>query len=276
MRRTAARWPRSRKAATRRRPAGRGRTSAGCWHAPARSPPREAARAIGVTHSAFRNRRPPAFCDALQAVFPHLDVVIACRLLSGVYSGIVPDGIAGLGTGDWAGDPAVLLSCVKRRTAAESVNLPRPAVRLLGQWLTHSLLLRGLVPPAGRGRLWLGLSYAGKPVLIREIDRVAVQRRARRHDLPGTGGRPLKIRRARIRTTHHAMRDKKARTGGARATIGPNRTPAAEGGHYLSATTTAQRHAIETVIEDARHDLLRRPRSSARRTPPGSSGTTRS
>ncbi|MGV9870850.1 hypothetical protein [Rhodococcus koreensis] len=44
----------------------------------------------------------------------------------GVYSGIVPDGIADLGVGDieWAGDSTVLLSYVKRRTAAESLNLP--------------------------------------------------------------------------------------------------------------------------------------------------------
>lgn len=218
------------------------------------------ARAIGVTHGVFHNRRPPAFYDALRAVFPHLDVVIAYRLLFGIYSGIVPDGIAELGVEDidWAGDSTVLLSYVKGRTAAESLNLPRPAVRLLEQWLTHSSLLRGLVAPADRDRLWLGLSSVGKPLLIREIDRVAVQRWVQRHGLLGTDGRPLKIHRARIRTTHHAMRDKKAWTGNARATIDPNHTPAVEGDHYLSATTAGQRHAVETVIEDAQHDLLRR------------------
>ena len=145
------------------------------------------ARAIGVTHSVFHNRRPPAFYDALRALFPHLDGVIAYRLLFGVYSGIVPDGIADLGVDDieWAGDSTVLLSYVKRRTAAESLNLPRPAVRLLEQWLSHSSLLRGLVAPADRDRLWLGLSFVGKPFLIREIDRVGIQRWVGRHGLLG-------------------------------------------------------------------------------------------
>ena len=43
---------------------------------------------------------------ASRDLFPHLDVAIAYRLLFGVYSGIVPDGIDDLATGDidWAGD----------------------------------------------------------------------------------------------------------------------------------------------------------------------------
>ncbi|MGH3400646.1 MAG: hypothetical protein ACRDPO_38790 [Streptosporangiaceae bacterium] len=38
----------------------------------------------------------------------------------------------------------------------------------------------------------------------------------------------------------------------------PNHTPAVEGDHYLSATTSAQRHLVEKIGEDAQHDLLRR------------------
>ena len=90
-------------------------------------------------------------------LFPPQDVVISYRLLFGVYSGIVPDGIEDLATGDidWAGDASVLLSYVKRRTAAESLNLPRRAVRLLEQWLAHSALLRSLACPAtGSGYGW--------------------------------------------------------------------------------------------------------------------------
>ena len=68
----------------------------------------------------------------------------------------------------------------------------------------------------------------------------------------------MKIHRARIRTTHQSMRDKSTWTGSARATIDPNHTPAVEGDHYLSATTPAQRHLVETIVEDAQHDLLRR------------------
>lgn len=55
---------------------------------------------------------------ASAAVFPHLTVVVAYRLLFGIYSGIVPDGIDDLGVEDidWAGDSTILLSYVKGRT----------------------------------------------------------------------------------------------------------------------------------------------------------------
>jgi hypothetical protein len=233
-----------------------------CWLM-ARLGPRatpEVASTIGASHQVLRKRGAGVFDAALQAVFPHLGVVIAYRLLFGIYSGIVPDGIADLGVDDidWAGDSTILLSYVKRRTAAETLNLPRPAVRLLEQWLAHSALLRGLVAPAHRDRLWLGLSQPGSPRLIRTVDRVAIQRWVRRHGLIGADDQPLRIQRARIRTTHHAMRSKNAWTGNARATIDPNHTAAVEGDHYLTATTPGQRHAVETIIEDAQHDLLRR------------------
>jgi hypothetical protein len=220
----------------------------------------ELARAIGVSHSVLRRRGAPVFDEALQAVFPHLDVVIAYRLLFGVYSGIVPDGIADLEVGDidWAGDSTVLLSYIKRRTAAESLNLPRRAGRLLEQWLAHSALLRGRVGHNDRDRLWLGVCLPGNPRLIRTVDRNAIARWVRRYSLTGTDGKPMRIQRARIRTTHHAMRSKNAWTGNARATIDPNHTAAVEGDHYLTATTPGQRHAVETIIEDAQHDLLRR------------------
>ena len=68
-------------------------------------------------------------------LFPHLqDAVIAYRLLFGIYSGIVPDGIDDLVVDDidWAGDATILLSYVKGRTAAECVEpaaAGRPAAR---------------------------------------------------------------------------------------------------------------------------------------------------
>jgi hypothetical protein len=213
---------------------------------------------LGIPASAVHDRG--GFHEATRAAFPHLDTLIAYRLLFGIYSGIVPDGIADLVTSDidWAGDSTVLLSYVKGRTAAESLNLPRPAVRLLEQWLAHSALLRGFVPPPERGKLWLGMSQAGRSRLVRQVDRVAIQRWAVRYGVHGEDGQPLKIHRARIRTTHQAMRDKATWTGSARATIDPNHTPAVEGDHYLTAATPAQQHAVETIVEDAQHDILRR------------------
>ena len=221
----------------------------------------EAAEAIGMSINVFRHRGTTAvFHEAALAMFPHLEVVIAYRLLFGIYSGIVPDGIADLEIGDidWAGDSTVLLSYVKRRTAAESTTLPRPAVRLLEQWLAHSALLRSFVPPDEQTTLWLGMSQPGYSRRLEEVSRSAVGRWTRRHGIVGDDGEPLKLHRSRIRTTHHAMRDKKSWTGNARATIDPNHTAAVEGDHYLSATTPGQRHAVETIIADAQHDILRR------------------
>ena len=92
-----------------------------------------------------------------------MEVRTAYRLLLGMYSGIVPDGIADLGVGDidWAGDATVLLGYVKRRTAAESVTLPRKAVRLLEQWLEHSALTREHAPAGLAGAC--GCTTTGSP-----------------------------------------------------------------------------------------------------------------
>lgn len=220
----------------------------------------EVAPMVGTSHQMLRRRGGRVYDAAVQAVFPHLDVVIAYRLLFAVYSGIVPDGVADLGVRDidWAGDSTVLLSYIKRRTAAESLNLPRPAVRLLEQWLAHSALLRSKVEPEHRDRLWLGLCQSGSPNLIRDIDRNAIARWVRRYRLVDAEGNPLRIQRTRIRTTHYAMRTKNAWTGNARATLDPNHTAGVEGDHYLSATTPSQQHAVDTIIEDAQHDLVRR------------------
>lgn len=208
-------------------------------------------------------RQRGGFLEASRELFPCLDVVIAYRLLFGIYSGIVPDGIDDLALADidWAGDSTILLSYVKRRTAAESVTLPRRAVRLLDQWLSHSALLRGHTDPAERGQLWLWLRNAGGTEVSTKTGaagRTAIRRWVRHHGVTADDGEPLKVHRARIRTTHHAMRDKNSWAGRGRATIDPNHSPAIEGDHYLSATTPSQRRAVETVVEDAQHDLLRR------------------
>ena len=202
--------------------------------------------------------------DLLKAawdLFPHLDVTVAYVVLFGVYSGIVPDGIADLGvTGvDWAGDATILLSYVKGRTGAESLNLPRRAVRLLGQWLDHSQLLRGFLPAGQAGQLWIALSRRGRTAITAgPVDRGVVRPWVKRHELLDSGGRPLKLHRSRIRTTHEAMRDKSIWRGSNRATIDPNHSAQVEGDHYLTAAAPAQRQAVESIIEDAQQDMLRR------------------
>ena len=214
---------------------------------------------LGSTLGAVQQRG--GFPQASSDMFPSQDALIAYRLLFGIYSGIVPDGIDDLMVDDidWAGDASILLSYVKGRTAAESVNLPRRAVRLLEQWLTHSALLRSFAEEKDRRRLWLGLSRPGRYAVITGTGgRVAIQRWVARHHLTDEAERPLKIHRSRIRTTHHAMRDKSTWAGRGRVTIDPNHSPQVEGDHYLTATTPSQRQAVEAIVEDAQHDLLRR------------------
>jgi hypothetical protein len=194
-------------------------------------------------------------------LFPESDVTLAYRLLFGAFSGIVPDGIDALGLADidWAGDASVLLSYVKRRTAAESLTLPKSAVRLLARWLEHSALLRRFAPPALAGELWLRYC-PNSPVLIRagKFDTVTVSRWAARHGLLDDGNQPLQVRLHRIRTTFEARRDRRSWTGSTRATIDPNHSPRVEGDRYLTAATAAERDAVEEIIADAQADMLRR------------------
>jgi hypothetical protein len=183
-------------------------------------------------------------------LFPGANVVIAYRLLLGIYTGIVPDGIAGLGIGDidWAGDASVLLAYVKGRTAAESRTLPRRAVRLLEQWLEHSACLREHAPAPLRGSLWLYYHYSGLSRWHTAPWTSTQERWAARHGLSAD--------RRRIRTTYLSLRDRSRWHGSGRSAIDPNHTPAVEGDHYLTAATPAQRDALDAIIEDAQHDLL--------------------
>jgi hypothetical protein len=219
----------------------------------------ELAAITGVPGPGTKCRARIGECHAV--LFPAADTVIACRLLFGCYTGIVPDGIDGLGLGDldWAGDATILLDYVKGRTSAETLTLPPRAVRLLGQWLEHSALMRSSAPPEMRCRLWLrwepGTGWqAGRPAVRTLRNWVA------RYGLADDGGQPLHVHLHRIRTTFESRRDRPAWPGSRRATIDPNHSPKVEGDHYLTAGTPAQQDAIEAIIEDAQADLLRKAR----------------
>lgn len=190
--------------------------------------------------------------SACEELYPTMEVTAAYRLLLGMYSGIVPDGIADLGVGDidWAGDATVLLGYVKRRTAAESVTLPRKAVRLLEQWLEHSALTREHAPAGLAGRLWLHYNRFASPRW-----RGGVSARAPVGWAPRTG---VQVDRRRVRTSYLALRDRSRWHGSTRSAIDPNHSPAVEGDHYLTATTAAQQDMVEQIIEDAQQDMLRR------------------
>lgn len=200
---------------------------------------------------------------AREALFPTYATQTAYRLLFGVYTGIVPDGIDSLGWGDidWAGDQQILLDYVKGRTGPEGLALPARAVRLLARWLEHSAPLRRFAPAQLQNRVWIaapgpgGRSAAGGRVAA-PTGHATVNRWAQRHDLRGDDDVPLVLHRSRIRTTYQNVLARRGWTG--RTTIDPNHTARVEGDHYLSATTPAQRDAVEAIVEAGQADLLRR------------------
>jgi hypothetical protein len=175
-------------------------------------------------------RRRGGHARASTGLFPHTGVVVAYRLLFGVYSGLVPDGIDDLVTTgiDWAGDATVLLSYVKGRQ--QNALWPRAE------------------PPTG------------DRILVSPPARSTIQGWIRRQEVTGEDGVPLKIHRHRIRTTHEAMRDTSAWWGSSRGLVDPNHSPRSEGDHYLSAPTPRQRQLVDQIITDAQQDLLRRAR----------------
>jgi hypothetical protein len=200
---------------------------------------------------------------AREALFPTYGTQTAYRLLFGVYTGIVPDGIDSLGLGDidWAGDHQILLDYVKGRTGPEGLALPARAVRLLARWLEHSAPLRRVAPPRLQNRVWIaapapgGRSAAGARVAA-PTGHETVNRWADRHDLRGDDGARLALHRSRIRTTYQNVLARRGWTG--RTTIDPNHTARVEGDNYLSATTPSQRDALESIVEQGQADLLRR------------------
>ncbi len=222
----------------------------------------------------FRVRYGAGLRAVLDPLIPTLEVIIAYRLLFGAYTGVVPDGIADLGVGDldWAGDAKILLSYVKGRTAAESLPLSRQATRLLEQWLDHSSVARRFAPEGLRDELWVrfipGGTRQGERWLAKSPRhasiaewikrRQATDEQGRPLQMTGDDGKPLRLHLHRIRTTHHALRDRSHWRGSRRATLDPNRSPAVEGDHYLTNTTPAQAAEVEDIIAQAQGDLLRR------------------
>lgn len=245
-----------------------------CWQLVHNGPStaRSIGAAAGLTRSASQQRF-PGMLTQNASLFPTVNTVTAYRILFGVYTGIVPDGIDDLGLGDldWAGDATILLRYVKGRTGRESVTLNRRAVRLLEQWLEHSALMRRFAPAALANELWLWRNPFGDPgewqagrghssVMTRWVQGLTAPGTDGQPVLALTGddGRPLSIHRHRIRTTFESLRDRKAWFGSTRATIDPNHSPAVEGDHYLTVATHAQKSQVEAIIAQAQSDLLRK------------------
>lgn len=201
--------------------------------------------------------------EAARQLFPTTRVALAYRLLLGVTSGIVPDGLDDLGMHDidWAGDTTILLDYVKGRTRRESLNLPAAAVRVLRRWLEHSALLRQFTAEPERSSLWLAYQPTARTAakLGVRFKQKTVLRWVAAQQLRGDDGHLLRVHKHRIRTTFEYRRDKSAWTG--RTTIDPNHSARVEGDHYLSQPTPAQQDALEAVIEEAQGDLVGKART---------------
>ncbi|MDO0938945.1 hypothetical protein QQY66_47225 [Streptomyces sp. DG2A-72] len=194
-----------------------------------------------------------------EALFPTPRVQTAYRLLFGMYSGLVPDGIADLELGDieWAGDSTVLLSYYKGRSGPEGATPPREAVRLLQRWLTHAEPLRRFAPEELRQALWIACEPHGVNGVLGLQKNNKPQRDLIRHlNLLDDWGARLEVNRSRIRTTYEERLARRGWTG--RTTIDPNHTSRTEGDHYVTPTTPAQLEAVESIIEDGQADVLRK------------------
>lgn len=217
----------------------------------------EVAAYLGRHRRAVRELASP--CTPGRRLFPTMRVLVAFRLLLGMTSGVVPDGLEDLGLEDvdWAGDATVLLDYVKGRTRRESLNLPAEAVRVLRRWLEYSAVVRPFAPEPARSTLWVVYFIGGSErVSTARFNDETMRRWVRAQELLGDDGRPWILHRHRLRTTFEQRRDKNAWTG--RATIDPNHSAKVEGDHYLTPVTPAQIDALATVIEEAQADLVRK------------------
>ncbi|WP_329538214.1 hypothetical protein OG568_59425 (plasmid) [Streptomyces sp. NBC_01450] len=204
---------------------------------------------------------PGAGNEAVAALFPRPGIVFAYRILFGTRTGIVADGIAGLGLGDidWAGDKTALVDYIKGRTAKESLTLSRSAVRLLERWLEHSSVLRQFAPADLKGRLWLRFNPTGTyKWSAGRFPKPDESNWYERNGLVDAEGKPFLVHSPRIRTTFEASKDRRIWQSTSRATIDPNHTPAVEGSHYVAHQTPTQKAATESIIESAQSDLIRR------------------
>ncbi|MFD4258676.1 hypothetical protein ACFWR9_13825 [Streptomyces sp. NPDC058534] len=211
----------------------------------------------------YVRKRPEVSYAAVRSVredlFPTPRVQIAYRLLFGLYSGVVPDGIDDLELGDieWAGNSTILLGYYKGRTGPEGATPPRQAVRLLEQWLAHAAKLRTFAAPGLRESLWIAAEPHGVNGVIGHQWTNKPQRDFIRDlKLVDDADERLKVHRGRIRATYEERLARRGWTG--RTTIDPNHTARTEGDHYVTPTTPAQLDAVESIIEDGQADILRK------------------
>ncbi|HEV2633809.1 MAG TPA: hypothetical protein VGX23_01610 [Actinocrinis sp.] len=242
-----------------------------CWHVRNRGPGKAADFAGILGKSPNRFLATTDFTGtvgrAMAMLLPTAKVLAGYQVLFGIYTGVVPDGIADLDLGDleWAGDAALLLTYAKGRTSTESVTLGAKPIRLLERWLEHSALARTQAPQSLREALWIRYETGGSHPgwATGPVPGPAMRDWAAEHQVRGEDGAHLSIHRHRIRTTFHALRDRRAWTGSSRTLIDPNHSPRVEADSYLGTPTAAQREALEEIITAGQAEVLRKARPAA-------------
>jgi hypothetical protein len=130
----------------------------------------------------------------------------------------------------------------------------------LRRWLEHSALLRQFTAEPERSNLRLAYQPTARTAAkLGLFKQKTVLKWVADQQLRGDDGHLLRVHKHRIRTTFEYRRDKSAWTG--RTTIDPNHSARVEGDHYLSQPTPAQQDALNSVIEDAQGDLVRKART---------------
>ena len=130
------------------------------------------------------------------------------------------------------------------------MTLPRRAVRLLEQWLEHSALARRHAPTELTGELWLHCGHRSDTRWRTTINPETHRAWGKKNG--------IEVDRRRIRTTFLSLRDRRSWHGSPRSLIDPNHSARVEADHYLTAATPAQQDAVQTIIEQAQGDMVRR------------------
>jgi hypothetical protein len=202
------------------------------------------------------------FARANAMLLPSIASALPAQLLLGMYTGMVPDGIAALEVGglEYAGDAAMLLSYFKGRASDESLTVGPRVVRLMERWLEFSALARRIAPAPMREGLWLRYSATGRYTgwSTKPITGASVGVWTAKVGLVAEDGAAFALNRRRIRTTFLASRDRSAWTGSGRALVDPNHSARVEAENYLGTPTAAQKDVLEDVIAEAQADLLRK------------------
>ncbi|WP_448059069.1 hypothetical protein [Cellulomonas hominis] len=192
---------------------------------------------------------------------PTWDVVLAYRILLGLELGIPAESLTDLRVSGirWQGDKEMRIEFVKQRADGPQaltlqVRGPWSGPGLLRRWLDVSTPMR-----ARRGdledRVWLCMR-AGRVESTRfqEHEWTAWRRSfLTRHHLRSDDGELLRLNLRRLRTTWTA---RKSKFWHGAVTVDPNHSATVEGDRYL--TRSADPGEVDTLVEDAQADLMRR------------------